>query len=131
LELHLPFLTAVFGAVELIPLVVGSASAEQVAHVLDAVWGGLETLVVVSTDLSHFLDYETAKRFDAETTACIERMDGNALDGERACGHQPLRGLLLTARRQGLRVRTLDVRSSGDTAGGRDRVVGYGSYLLS
>ncbi len=131
LELHLPFVTAALGEVELVPLVVGSAPAEVVAEAIDVLWGGRETLIVVSTDLSHFHDYEEARVLDRETTARIEQLDGASLCGERACGYQPVRGLLLTARRRGLEVRTVDVRSSGDTAGGRDRVVGYGSYLLS
>lgn len=130
LEVHLPFLQRVLGELTLLPLVVGQASAEQVARVLDEVWGGDETLIVISSDLSHFHDYDAARRIDRETSALIERLDHTALDGERACGTHPVSGLLLTASRRGMTVRCIDLRNSGDTAGGKDRVVGYGSYVV-
>jgi len=130
LELHLPFLQVVLGHFVLLPLVVGNAPAEAVAEVLDKLWGGKETLVVVSSDLSHFHDYETATRVDAETTEMIEQLRHAGLDGKRACGASPTRGLLVAAQRRNMSVETVDVRNSGDTAGSRQEVVGYGSYLF-
>ena len=130
LEVHLPFLQRVLGAISLVPLVAGDATAEEVAEVLEAVWGGPETLVVISSDLSHYYDYESARDMDAATTTAIERLDPEDLGRESACGRVAIRGLLLVARRHGLSVRTLDVRNSGDTAGPRDQVVGYGAYAF-
>jgi AmmeMemoRadiSam system protein B len=130
LEVHLPFLQAVLDSFRLVPLVVGDASAEEVAEVLERLWGGPETLIVVSSDLSHYYDYTTAQRMDAATTRAIEALDPQAIEVEQACGHVPVQGLLLAARRHGLRASALDVRSSGDTAGPRDSVVGYGSYAF-
>lgn len=130
LEVHLPFLQVVLADFTLAPLVVGDATPAEVAEVLDLLWGGRETLVVVSTDLSHHLDYASARRIDAETTRAIEALDPDAIGSEQACGQIPVQGLLVTARRRGLRVRAVDVRNSGDTAGSRDSVVGYGSYVV-
>lgn len=131
LEVHLPFLQATLGAFRLVPLVVGDASTEEVAQVLERLWGGPETLVVVSSDLSHYHDYATARRLDAATCRAIEALRGDQLGENSACGRVPVRGLLEVARRHGLAVRTLDLRSSGDTAGPRDRVVGYGAFTLA
>jgi len=131
LEVQLPFLQRVLGSFELVPLVVGDADPEEVDEVLETLWDGRETLVVVSSDLSHYLDYETARRLDAQTTRAIEALTPEALDLERACGCIPVQGLLLAARRHGLHVRAVDVRNSGDTAGPKDRVVGYGAYVLA
>jgi len=129
-EVHLPFLQQSLGSFTLVPLVVGAAAPETVAAVLDALWDGPETLIVVSTDLSHYHDYETARRLDAATSAAIERLDGDAIERDHACGRIPIQGLLAQARRLGLEVETVDLRNSGDTAGSRDRVVGYGAYVL-
>jgi AmmeMemoRadiSam system protein B len=131
LEVHVPFLQCVLARFQLVPLAVGDASPEEVAEVLEALWGDAETLIVVSSDLSHYYDYETARKLDAATTRAIEELRPAGLDSESACGRVPVRGLLLVARRLGLSVRTLDVRSSGDTAGPRDQVVGYGSYVFA
>ncbi len=131
LEVQLPFLQRVLGSFSLVPLVVGDAAPQEVEEVLEALWDGRETLVVVSSDLSHHLDYETARRLDAQTTRAIETLEAEALDLERACGCIPVQGLLLAARRHGLRARAVDVRSSGDTAGPKDRVVGYGAYVFA
>jgi AmmeMemoRadiSam system protein B len=131
LEVHLPFLQVALGDFRLVPLAVGDATPEQVAEVLDALWGGPETLLVVSTDLSHYYDYARARALDAETCRAIEELRPEALGSESACGRYPLRGLLVVARRRGMHVRTLDLRSSGDTAGPRDRVVGYGAWLVA
>lgn len=130
LEVHLPFLRAVLGAFQLVPIVVGAAEPAEVARVLDAAWGGPETLVVISSDLSHYLDYEAARDLDARTAAAIERLDPDAIGQDQACGRVPVSGLLLLARRRGLRVETVDIRNSGDTAGGRERVVGYGAWAF-
>lgn len=131
LEVQLPFLQRVLGEFSLVPLVVGEASDEEVAEVIERLWGGSETLVVVSSDLSHDHDYETARRLDAATCAAIEHLDADALDWDSACGRIPVRGLLHVARRHGLAAHTLDLRSSGDTAGDRSHVVGYGAWSFS
>lgn len=128
LEVQLPFLQVAIGPFTLLPVLVGDAEAAEVASFLDAHWGGAETLVVVSSDLSHYHDSETARRLDAATSEAIEALDGDRLGPEDACGFQPIRGLLETARRRRLRVVRLDLRNSGDTAGPRDEVVGYGAF---
>ena len=131
LEVQLPFLQQALGAFAVLPVAVGEASPEMVATLLEAVWGGLETLVVVSSDLSHYLDYETAAARDRRTATAIVAAESGAIADDDACGARPVRGLLLAARRHGLRVRLLDLRSSGDTAGDHDRVVGYGAFAVS
>ncbi len=129
LEVHLPFLQTVLGEFTLVPLVVGETSPGEVAEVLDALWGGDETRIVISSDLSHFHPYEEAKRIDGNTTRRIEDFCTDLL-GEEACGHHPINGLLHTAAARGMSIATLDLRNSGDTAGDRERVVGYGTYAL-
>jgi AmmeMemoRadiSam system protein B/AmmeMemoRadiSam system protein A len=131
LEVHLPFLQELLGPFSIVPMLVGDASAEEVAEVLDRLWGGEETLIVVSSDLSHYLDYESAKRLDARTTRAIEALAPGEIGSEQACGRIPVAGLLALARRRGLSVTTLDLRNSGDTAGDHRRVVGYGAWLFS
>ena len=130
LEVHLPFLQRVLGGFALVPLVAGEATTAEVAEVLEAVWGGPETLIVVSSDLSHYYDYQSARDLDAATTEAIETLDPESLGRESACGRVPIRGLLVVAKRHGLQARTLDVRNSGDTAGPNDQVVGYGAYAF-
>ena len=130
LEVHVPFLQHVLGDFRLVPIVAGDAPAEAVAAVLDAAWGGPETLIVVSTDLSHYLDYAACQRMDDRTAAAIEKFAIDAIDPAAACGAIPTRGLLLSARRRGMAIERLDLRNSGDTAGPRDRVVGYGAWAL-
>lgn len=130
LEIQLPFLQRLFGDVSLVPLLVGAAQPAEVAEVLERLWGGPETRIVISSDLSHFHDYATAQRLDRATTEAIERLDVHGLDEESACGRVPIRGLLTVARRKGLAARTLDLRNSGDTSGRKDRVVGYGAYAF-
>jgi AmmeMemoRadiSam system protein B len=120
----------VLASFALVPLVVGAAAPDEVAAVLERLWGGDETLVVISSDLSHFHDYATAQRLDRATSERIEALDFEHIDGEGACGVMPLRGLLLLARQRGLELATIDLRSSGDTAGPRREVVGYGSYVV-
>jgi MEMO1 family protein len=131
LEVHLPFLQHILGAFTLVPIVVGDASAEEVAEVLERLWGGPETLVVISSDLSHFLDDKAARRIDAATCRAIEALDPGAIGFDQACGRMPVSGLLTVARRRGLGVTTLDLRNSGDTAGDRRRVVGYGAWMFT
>jgi len=130
LEVHLPFLQKTLKDFSLVPLVVGDASAEEVAAVLQSVWGGEETLIVISSDLSHYHDYHTAQKMDRATSDAIEHLDPDSIDYEDACGRIPVSGLLTLARKQGLKARTIDLRNSGDTAGPRDRVVGYGAYII-
>ncbi len=130
LEVHLPFLQELLGEFSLVPLAVGEASAAEVGEVLERVWGGPETLIVISSDLSHYHDYDTARRMDRETSSAIEALRYEDLDFESACGRVPLSGLLYVARKRGLKVSTVDLRNSGDTAGDRARVVGYGAYVV-
>ncbi|MDF1720617.1 MAG: AmmeMemoRadiSam system protein B [Minwuia sp.] len=131
LEVHLPFLQRVLGPqFRLVPIVVGDATPDQVAALLTSLWGGAETLIIVSTDLSHYHDYETARRVDSQTVARIERMAAGSFGPKEACGSRPVNGLLQCVSRLGYRVTELDVRNSGDTAGPKDRVVGYGSWAL-
>ncbi|EKV30484.1 Putative dioxygenase [Caenispirillum salinarum AK4] len=131
LEVHLPFLRAILGPEpEVVPVCVGDAKADEVAALLDHLWGGEETLIVISTDLSHFLDYDTARRVDAGTVAAVEHLDPSRLTHENACGLTPMAGLLLSAKKRRMSIETLDARSSGDTAGPRDRVVGYAAWAL-
>jgi len=130
LEVHLPFLQTVLDGFALVSLLVGDAADEEVAAVLAALWDGPETCIVVSSDLSHYLDYPTAKTVDEETARVIEGLQGEQLDCNQACGARPIRGLLHVARERGLRPRCVDLRNSGDTAGPRDRVVGYGAFVF-
>lgn len=130
LEVHLPFLQELLGPFSIVPLVAGGAPAEEVADVLEAVYGGPETLILISSDLSHYHDYDTARRLDRETTRAIAALRPEQLGEESACGRIPVRGALVTARRHGLTASTYDLRSSGDTGGPRHAVVGYGAYGL-
>ena len=130
LEVHLPFLQEVLDNFTLVPLVVGDASPEQVAEVLERLWGGPETLIVISSDLSHYFDYETARRLDRTTSRAIENLNLEEVHSENACGCRPVAGLLYLARQKGMTAETIDLRNSGDTAGARDQVVGYGAYVL-
>lgn len=129
LEVHLPFLQSVLDDFTLVPLAVGRATPDQVADVLDALWGGPETLVVVSSDLSHYLTYDTAEALDLATVAQVLRLDA-PLTHDQACGATPANGLLVAARRHGLRPQLLGRCSSGDTAGDRRRVVGYAAVAF-
>lgn len=130
LEVQLPFLQRVLGDFTLVPLVVGHVDAQTTADIIDALWGGDETLVLVSSDLSHYLPYDMAREVDQTTAQRILALDAEGIEGDQACGAYPLRGLLLAARRRGLAVRQLDLRNSGDTAGDKDQVVGYGAFAF-
>jgi hypothetical protein len=131
IEVHLPFLQEMLADFKIIPLLVGDATATEVDEVLESLWGGNETLILISSDLSHYLSYDAAREMDREATKAIESLRPDQLSYHHACGRTPVSGLLLAARRHHLKVATLDLRNSGDTAGTRDRVVGYGAYALS
>ncbi len=139
LEVQLPFLQSVLGSFSLLPLAVGEATPETVAEVIELLWGGPETLFVVSSDLSHYLAYDEACERDLETCTAIQNLDdfaddvaadGGGIGHGDACGATPLGGLLIAARTHGLKVTTLDLRNSGDTAGGKSQVVGYGAWMF-
>lgn len=127
LEVELPFLQRLLGEVSIVPLVVGDADGDEVAEVLEQLWGDEETAIVVSSDLSHFLSYDDAREADRRTADEILQL-GGPLDPRQACGAMPINGLLEIARRRGLEPELLDLRNSGDTAGDRRRVVGYGAF---
>jgi AmmeMemoRadiSam system protein B len=129
LEVHLPFLQRVLGTFKLVPFAVGNASPQQVAQVLDQLWGGNETLIVISSDLSHYLPYPRACATDEFTAETILRLQPQ-LDHRQACGATPINGVLMAARARGLEPSLLDLRNSGDTAGDKSRVVGYASFAF-
>ena len=130
LEVELPFLQQILGRFQLVPLVVGEAGDREIAEVIERLWGGPETRFVISSDLSHYLDYDAARELDQATAAAIEKLEPEGIRAHQACGRWPVRGFLQAARDRGLRCRTLDLRNSGDTAGARDRVVGYGAFAF-
>lgn len=130
LEVQLPFLQAVLDGFKLLPLAVGNATPTEVAEVLEALWGGPETLIVISSDLSHFHSYQAAQAIDAKTVETIMKLQ-NTLSHEQACGGTPVNGLLLAARKHHLQPHLLDLRNSGDTAGDKNRVVGYASFAFT
>ena len=130
LEVQLPFLQSVLDDFKLVPLAVGDATPAEVAQVLDALWGGTETLIVISSDLSHFLPYGTARSVDQETVETILNLVG-PLTHEQACGGTPINGLLLAAKRHHLQPQLLGLCNSGDTGGDKRRVVGYASFAFT
>ncbi len=129
LEVQLPFLQTVLDNFKLVPLAVGDATPAEVAEVLDTLWGGPETVIVISSDLSHFLPYELAQTVDQETVHSILSMNGT-LNHHQACGSTPVNGLVLAAKRHHLKPKLLDLCNSGDTAGDKNRVVGYASFAF-
>jgi hypothetical protein len=129
LEVELPFMQRIFGPLPIVPLVFGHTNAAVVAGVLERVWDDT-TLLVVSSDLSHYESYESARRRDARTAAAIEQCDEASIGPYEACGHLAVRGALIVAKRRGLTVRRVDLRNSGDTAGDRRSVVGYGAWCF-
>ena len=129
LEVHVPFLQPVLEQYTLVPLAVGQASAREVAEVIELLWGGPETLVVVSSDLSHYLGYQDAQAVDRATAKAILAL-ATDLSHEQACGATPVTGLAHVARRRALKPELIDLRNSGDTAGDKNRVVGYGSFAF-
>lgn len=130
LEVQVPFLQSVLDDFTLAPFAVGDAGAPEVAGVIEKLWGGDETLIVISTDLSHYLDYTVACRRDERTARAIEGLRYEDIGYEDACGRDPLNGLLYLARERGLRATRLDLRNSGDTEGTPERVVGYGAFAI-
>jgi AmmeMemoRadiSam system protein B len=131
IEVQLPFLQLVLESFAIVPFLVGQADKDAVADVLDALWDGDRTIIVVSSDLTHHLPIEEARLRDRVTADAIERLDGAALGPRSACGRNAIAGLLTAAQRHGLCSRTVDLRTSGDTAGPRQSVVGYGSWVFS
>ena len=131
IEVHLPFLQEALDHFHIVPLLVSDATPEQVEEVLERLWGGDETLIVISSDLSHYLDYDEARAMDLQATRAIEALEPADLGYHHACGRTPIGGLLLAARRHHLHPVTLDLRNSGDTAGPRNQVVGYGAYAFA
>lgn len=130
LEVHVPFLQETLGDFTLVPLAVGDATPREVGEVLDALWDGSETRIVISSDLSHYHDYETAMQLDRATSRAIEDLRPEAIEYDHACGRNPINGLLTVARTRGLHATTIDLRNSGDTAGPHSQVVGYGAYVF-
>jgi len=131
LEVELPFLQRLFSDFTVVPLVIGDATDDEVREAVEQVWGGDETRFVISSDLSHYHDYQTARRLDRLTADAIERARPEQLTSRSACGYQAIRGFLKAAGQHRLSARTLDLRNSGDTAGPRDSVVGYGAFAFS
>jgi len=130
LEVQLPFLQEVLENFTLVPLVVGETAPEQISEVIEKLWGGAETLIVISSDLSHFHDYETAQKMDQRTSKAIEELSFDQITSEDACGRNPVKGLLYLARLKKITGKTIALCNSGDTAGDKNRVVGYGAYVF-
>lgn len=130
LEVQLPFLQTVLDDFKLVPLAVGDATPAEVAEVLDTLWGGPETIIVISSDLSHFLPYSAAKEVDKSTVKTILNMQ-ETLNHHQACGSTSVNGLILAAKRHHLQPTLLDLCNSGDTAGDKSRVVGYASFAFA
>jgi len=131
LEVQLPFLQVALAEFKIVPLLVGEASDEEIEAVIETLWGDDETRFVISSDLSHYHDYETAQTTDSETARIIESLDAKKLHGDLACGCRPICGLMSAAKERGLRCRNVDLRNSGDTSGDRDHVVGYGAFVFT
>jgi len=129
LEVELPFLQVLLGSFSLLPLLVGDATPDEVAEVLECVWGGPETRIVISSDLSHYLEYSQARAMDERTADEVLAMRA-PISPHQACGAGAINGLLVAARAHGLTATLMDLRSSGDTAGDRSRVVGYGAFAF-
>ncbi|SDT91737.1 AmmeMemoRadiSam system protein B [Nitrosomonas ureae] len=129
LEVQLPFLQSVLNEFTFLPLAIGMASAEEVAEVLDYLWGDEETLIVISSDLSHFLPYATAQHIDIQTVQSILQLQ-QPIASDHACGSIAINGLIIAAQKHGLIPHLLDLRNSGDTTGTRDQVVGYAAIAF-
>lgn len=131
LEVELPFLQCALDAFTIIPVVVGDATGREVAEVIEALWGGPETLIVISSDLSHYLPYAQAQALDRLTANAIIGQTPELIEPEMACGRLAIQGLLIAAGHHGLRATLIDLRNSGDTAGDKSQVVGYGAFVFS
>jgi MEMO1 family protein len=130
LEVQLPFINHVLPHCKIVPFLVGNTSYLEVAELLKKIWGGNETIVIVSSDLSHYHDYTTANKLDNDTSIAIETLQPDKINSNSACGKLAIQGLLKCAVDFGLKVTKLDLKNSGDTAGDHQRVVGYGAYHL-
>lgn len=131
LEVQLPFLQVALKEFAVVPIVVGDASPTEVDEVIDRLWGGPETLIVISSDLSHFLDYDSAQYIDRATCEAVEHFQFDAIDFNQACGCIGVKALLRVAKRKGMQVHTLGMCNSGDQTGDSERVVGYGSWAFT
>jgi MEMO1 family protein len=131
LEVQLPFLQNLLDEFTLVPLVVGDCNSQQVAEVLELLWGGEETLIVISSDLSHYHSYDDALQQDQKTSESIINLQPENIKFDDACGRIPIKGMLMAAQQHQLKAQQIDLKNSGDTAGGKDRVVGYGAYVFS
>lgn len=131
LEVELPFLQCALANFTIVPLVTGNATDDELMEMIKLIWGGDETRFVISSDLSHYRSYEVAQRIDRETSLAIERGETDRISAACACGHLAVRSFMRAAERRGLAARTLDLRNSGDTAGPRERVVGYGAFVFA
>lgn len=130
LEVQLPFLQTILEKFTIVPALTGLTTPDEVAQLIETLWNGPQHLTVISTDLSHYLTYGEAKEVDEATARAIERAEPESIDDHDACGAAAIRGLLTFVRRRGLKVERIDLRNSGDTAGPRDRVVGYGAFAV-
>ena len=130
LEVQLPFLQEILGEFSLVPIVVGDAERHEVADVINRLWGNEDTLIVISTDLSHYHSYNKAKQLDRDTSDAVVNLKSNLIDYDHACGRNGLNGMLTIAEEKNLSIDVLDLRNSGDTAGDKSRVVGYGAYVV-
>lgn len=131
LEVELPFLQTLFGEFSIVPLLAGDTSGAKVAQILTLFADDPTTRIVISSDLSHYHDYHTARRLDAATAQAITHLQPEELGYDSACGRIPIQGLLAVAKREGWRATAVDLRNSGDTAGPKDRVVGYGAFVFA
>jgi len=136
LEVQLPFLQEILGQFSLIPIVVGNAERHEVAEVINQLWCGEDgscdehTLIVISSDLSHYHEYNEARQLDRATSDAIENLKPDLISYDDACGRNGLKGMITVAQEKGLTAKLLDLRNSGDTAGDKNRVVGYGAYVF-
>lgn len=128
IEAHLPFLQLALENFSIVPLVVGDTQAQDVSEILEMLWGGPETLISISSDLSHFHDYDTARKMDSGTADAIEQLRPDDIRFEHACGRVPIKGLMAVSPKHGLKIERKDLRNSGDTSDRRDSVVGYGAW---
>jgi hypothetical protein len=130
IEVQLPFLQHILSDFKIIPIVVGLEQAMPIAALLEPFWRAKDALIVVSSDLSHYLDYYDARKMDSDTSSAIEACRWQDISPTQACGCYPMRGLLQLAQEENSSVSCIDLRNSGDTAGDKSRVVGYGAYVF-